>query len=60
MNDILKYIDENEVDVMFKQIINSNKDIRKVIQDIRRARTTFQIKSQQLQTKLQEYIGYDD
>lgn len=61
MNKVTKYINENEIEDMFQAIVKSGKDIRKAIQDIRVARTEFQIRSQQLQWKLEEYLeGRDE
>jgi hypothetical protein len=56
MNKVTKYINENDIEDMFQAIVKSGKDIRKIIQDIRSARTEFQIKTQQLQWKLEEYL----
>jgi Xaa-Pro aminopeptidase len=56
VNKLTKYINENEIEEMFQAIIKSGRDIRKVIKQIRDARTEFQIKSQQLQWKLEEYL----
>jgi hypothetical protein len=56
VNRLTAYINENEVDFMFEQIVKSGRDIRTVIQQIRVARTELQIKSQELQWKLEEWL----
>lgn len=49
MNEIIKYINENEIADMAAKIVKSKKDINNVIHDIRMSRVEYQRKSQELQ-----------
>lgn len=56
MNKIIKYVNENEIDVMVESILKTGKDIWEVIEQIKASRVEYQKKSQMLQDELVKHL----
>ncbi|GAA4879381.1 hypothetical protein GCM10023310_69420 [Paenibacillus vulneris] len=56
MNKIIDYINNHEIEDMVSSIVNSGKDIKDVLQQIRLSRVEYQCKSQYLQWALEKRL----
>jgi pyrimidine deaminase RibD-like protein len=56
MNKYIDYINKHTVDEVVAAIVDNNRDIKKTIQSLRSSRTDYQIKTQQIQWKLEALL----